>query len=120
MPELRHDALTDRLVIVAPERAARPETFKQTAAPVPQLSANCPFCPGHEHETPPEVARLGDGDAEQPGWSLRIVPNKYPIVGGSVGGAHEVAVLSPAHDLSLGATALRSISMPVSRMRFPS
>jgi UDPglucose--hexose-1-phosphate uridylyltransferase len=103
VPELRHDALTDRLVIVAPERAARPETFKRTATPVPSRSANCPFCPGHERETPPEVARLGGGDANEPGWSLRIVPNLYPIVGGSVRGAHEVAVLSPAHDESLGA-----------------
>jgi UDPglucose--hexose-1-phosphate uridylyltransferase len=103
VPELRHDALTDRLVIVAPERAARPETFRRAAAHVPPVSPSCPFCAGHEHETPPEVARLGTGDADEPGWSLRIVPNLYPIVGGSVGGAHEVVVLSPAHDRSLGA-----------------
>jgi UDPglucose--hexose-1-phosphate uridylyltransferase len=103
VPELRHDALTDRLVIVASDRAARPDTFRRTTAAPPPLKPDCPFCPGHEHETPPEVARLGGGEADQPGWSLRVVPNLYPIVGGSVAGAHEVVVLSPAHDRSLGA-----------------
>jgi UDPglucose--hexose-1-phosphate uridylyltransferase len=103
MPELRTDPLTDRLVIIAAERAARPESFRREATPLPALAPACPFCPGHEHETPPEVARLGGGDADQPGWALRVVPNLYPIVGGSVGGAHEVIVLSPAHDRSLGA-----------------
>jgi UDPglucose--hexose-1-phosphate uridylyltransferase len=101
--ELRHDALTDRLVIVAAERAARPETFRRPVAPVEAHPSNCPFCPGHEHETPPEVARFGPGDANEPGWTLRVVPNLYPIVGGSLAGAHEVVVLSPAHDRSLGA-----------------
>jgi UDPglucose--hexose-1-phosphate uridylyltransferase len=103
VPEVRHDALTDRLVIVAAERAARPETFRKPSEPVAAHPPNCPFCPGHEHETPPEVARLGVGDADSEGWTLRVVPNLYPIVGGPVGGTHEVVVLSPAHDRSLGA-----------------
>jgi UDPglucose--hexose-1-phosphate uridylyltransferase len=105
---MRHDALTDRHVIVAAERAARPETFRRTVEPTTALAPDCPFCPGHEHETPPEVARLGVGEADGPGWTLRVVPNLYPIVGGSVGGAHEVVVLSPAHDRSLGALAIES------------
>jgi UDPglucose--hexose-1-phosphate uridylyltransferase len=103
MPEMRHDALTDRLVIVAAERAARPETFRRAAEPPRPAPADCPFCPGHETETPPEVARLGAGEPQTPGWTLRVVPNKFPIVGGSVAGAHEVVILSPAHDRSLGA-----------------
>jgi UDPglucose--hexose-1-phosphate uridylyltransferase len=103
LPEIRHDALTDRLVIVAGERAARPETFRRTVEPPPAHPEHCPFCPGHEHETPPEVDRVGPGAADQPGWTIRVVPNLYPIVGGAVAGAHEVIVLSPAHDRSLGA-----------------
>ena len=103
MSEIRHDALTDRVVIVAAERAARPETFRKAAEPVAAHPEQCPFCPGHEHETPPEVARLGAGEPDTPGWTLRVVPNLYPIVGGAVGGAHEVVVLSTAHDRSLGA-----------------
>ena len=55
--------------------------------------------------TPPEVARTGDGEPETPGWRVRVVPNLYPIVGGDdagpgATGAHEVAVLSPAHGRS--------------------
>jgi UDPglucose--hexose-1-phosphate uridylyltransferase len=106
MPEIRHDALTDRLVIVAGDRAARPETFRRTVEPPSAHPKDCPFCPGHEKETPPEVARLGPGPADEPGWTLRVVPNLYPIVGGSVAGAHEVIVMSPAHDRSLGALTL--------------
>jgi UDPglucose--hexose-1-phosphate uridylyltransferase len=52
--------------------------------------------------TPPEVYRTGDGEPDAPGWRVRVVPNLYPIVGGDEAGpgatgAHEVAVLSPAH-----------------------
>lgn len=83
MAETRVDPLTGRPTIVAPARDRRPER------PDP-----CPFCPGHEHLTPPELARTGDGGA----WRVRVVPNRYPLVEG----AHEVVVLSPDHDRSLG------------------
>jgi len=106
MPELRHDFLTGRLVLLAPGRAARPYTSAQTTDAA--SASTCPFCPGHESETPPEVARTGPGEPETPGWRVRVVPNLYPIVGGAeaeVGatGAHEVIVLSPAHDRGFGA-----------------
>jgi UDPglucose--hexose-1-phosphate uridylyltransferase len=107
MSELRHDALTGRLVLLAPTRSERPYT---TAAPASAGAdaGSCPFCPGHEGETPPEVARTGTGAPDTPGWRVRVVPNLYPIVGGpdaGVGatGAHEVAILSPDHRRSLGA-----------------
>jgi len=105
MPELRHDPLTDTSVIIAPERAVRPRTATivadETGRPVP----DCPFCPGNEAQTPPEVTRTGVGNPDTPGWRVRVFPNKYPIVGGANGGAgatgaHEVVVLSPAHDVS--------------------
>jgi UDPglucose--hexose-1-phosphate uridylyltransferase len=34
---------------------------------------------------------------------VRAVPNKYPLVGGALHGAHEVVVLSPRHDADLAA-----------------
>jgi UDPglucose--hexose-1-phosphate uridylyltransferase len=106
MSELRHDALTGRLVLLAPGRADRPSTTP-TAGPSPS-PASCPFCPGHEHETPPEVFRLGAGAPDTPGWRVRVVPNLYPIVsdeGGGAGahGAHEVIVVSPDHAATFGA-----------------
>src|SRR6478672_5605118 len=90
MSQLRHDPLSGRDVIVAAGRAARPTTFAtgDESASVTE----CPFCPGEEAKTPPEVARAGGGERDQPGWQVRVVPNLYPIVE-----THEVAVLSPDH-----------------------
>jgi UDPglucose--hexose-1-phosphate uridylyltransferase len=53
--------------------------------------------------TPPEVARIGPGEADTPGWRVRVVPNLYPMVGDGVDGAHEVVILSPSHVADLGA-----------------
>jgi UDPglucose--hexose-1-phosphate uridylyltransferase len=96
VPDVRVDILTGDRVIVAPGRAARPDTFRAPdAPPLPPSVESCPFCPGNEHQTPPEVARTGTGDRDTPGWRIRVVPNLYPIVPG----AHEVVVFSPAHDM---------------------
>ena len=103
MQQLLVDELTGDRVILAPARALRPDTFRVHADPLPASDAACPFCLGNEHETPPEVARAGSGAPDTPGWTLRVVPNKYPIVGDGVAGAHEVVVFSPAHDAGFGA-----------------
>jgi UDPglucose--hexose-1-phosphate uridylyltransferase len=76
-------------------------------APDANALANCPFCPGHEHETPPEVARRGPGAPDTPGWRTRVVPNKFPIVGGDHpgpggAGAHEVIIFHPDHTIDVG------------------
>jgi len=103
VPELRYERLTDRTVIVATTRAARPKVFSGArASERGRAPDECPFCPGHEHMTPPEVCRSGPGAPETPGWHVRVVPNLYPIVGGEdarpgATGAHEVVVLSPDH-----------------------
>jgi UDPglucose--hexose-1-phosphate uridylyltransferase len=107
VPELRRDRLTGEVVLLAPGRAARPHTVRGT----PERSTEaprCPFCPGHESDTPPEVARVGDGPTDGPGWRVRAFPNLYPIVGGAEArdgatGDHEVVVLSPDHLRDLGA-----------------
>jgi UDPglucose--hexose-1-phosphate uridylyltransferase len=100
--ELRRDDLTGELVLVAPGRAARPHTSAARTG-TPPAAADCPFCPGHESATPPEVARIGGGPPNEPGWQVRAFPNLYPFVGGveaglRATGAHEVVVLSPSHD----------------------
>jgi UDPglucose--hexose-1-phosphate uridylyltransferase len=42
----------------------------------------CPLCPGNEHTTPPEVLAYGrpDYSPNGPGWTLRVVPNKFPAL----------------------------------------
>jgi UDPglucose--hexose-1-phosphate uridylyltransferase len=103
MQQLLVDELTGDSVILAPARALRPDTFRVQAEALAATVPSCPFCAGNEHETPPEVARRGPGEPETPGWTLRVVPNKYPLVGDGVTGAHEVVIFSAAHDAGFGA-----------------
>jgi UDPglucose--hexose-1-phosphate uridylyltransferase len=99
--ELRRNPVNGRLSIIAPARASRPHgepgarPVKTPAPPAP----DCPFCEGNEALTPPEVDALrpGGGAADTPGWTVRVVPNKYP----ALPGRHEVIVHSPRHDAEL-------------------
>jgi UDPglucose--hexose-1-phosphate uridylyltransferase len=112
MPELRKDPVTGRWVIISTGRSKRPTDF----GPVEEkkMGGFCPFCPGHEGTTPPEIMAIRrDGSPpDSPGWSVRAVPNKYPalqIEGDldkrGVGlydrmngvGAHEVVIETPDH-----------------------
>ncbi len=86
MPILRQEPLTGEWVIIATERARRPETFapqkKEKKAPPPARVENCPFCYGNEHMTPREVLAYRDDSpkADTPGWALRVIPNKFPAL----------------------------------------
>ncbi len=80
--ELRHDWLADRWVIVAPQRSERPEDYSHIVS-IRNDSADCPFCCGHECETPGTLASYSssgvNGAAD---WQVRVVPNKFPAVNG--------------------------------------
>ena len=80
MPELRKDPITSRWVIVSTERGKRPSDF--AAAPPPKQLGFCPFCPGNEDKTPPEIMayRKDGGPPNRQGWQLRVVPNKFPAL----------------------------------------
>lgn len=83
-------------VIISPGRAARPSDFR------PGAKQRCPFCPGNESDTPPEVFALRDeGVANQAGWSIRVVPNLYPFCSADptdpAYGRHEVIIDTPDH-----------------------
>jgi UDPglucose--hexose-1-phosphate uridylyltransferase len=93
--ELRRNPVNGKLVIVAPARAARPADAAGRAASAPA----CPFCAGNEALTPPEVdaERPAGGERDGPGWTVRVVPNKYP----ALEGRHEVIVHSPVHEEEL-------------------
>jgi UDPglucose--hexose-1-phosphate uridylyltransferase len=55
---------------------------------------SCPFCEGHEERTPPETfaIRPGGGEPDTDGWTVRVVPNLYPVFE-----HHEVVVSTPRH-----------------------
>jgi UDPglucose--hexose-1-phosphate uridylyltransferase len=112
MPELRKDAVTGRWVIISTDRRKRPNDFRLEPAKVIG-GEHCPFCPGHEELTPPEVLAFRNGGVPNtPGWELRVVPNKFPAlqVEGNLDregeglfdrmngiGAHEVIIETPDH-----------------------
>jgi UDPglucose--hexose-1-phosphate uridylyltransferase len=80
MAEFRKDPITGRWVIIAAERAHRPRQLG--GGNNPGQEEPCPFCAGNEALTPPEVwaSRAPDSQANQPGWRVRVVPNKYPAL----------------------------------------
>ena len=84
----------------------------------PAPPKNCPFCPGNESKTPPEILAYGrnGGGANSGGWVVRVVPNRFPALGieGDLDregeglfdkmngiGAHEVIVETPIHETTL-------------------
>lgn len=80
MPELRQNPATKEWVIIATERARRPEEMGAGVAEVsPEEREKCPFCPGKEKQTPPEIMayRTYGTKADSPGWWIRIIPNKF-------------------------------------------
>ena len=113
MPELRKDPIMGRWVIISTERARRPSDFPR--ARETRRATQCAFCSGHEQETPPEILafRSNGSGPNSPGWSVRVVPNKFPAlrIEGELDrsgeglydrmngvGAHEVVIEAPAHD----------------------
>ena len=115
-PELRVDPLSGSYVVVAPGRGFRPGVAAAAADDAGDEAA-CPFCEGHESETPPETLALAEHEREPdtPGWQVRVVPNLYPLFverqatarttppfeTGPAYGRHEVVVHTPRHVLSI-------------------
>ena len=113
MSQLRRDPITGRWIIVNYEKIVRPENFSFEKPSKNSNTKNCPFCQGNEHLTPPEIiAHRKRGQPNSPGWTIRVVPNKYPALETEgaldkcgVGvfdrmngiGAHEVIIDVPEH-----------------------
>lgn len=127
MSELRLNPLTNRWVAIAVERAARPVDFAPRLPP-PE-SPHCPFCPGHEEDTPPALESYGrHGD-----WLVRVVPNLYPAFEGKgdfvvdrLGptftqapgtGIHEVLILSPDHATSWASLPDKQVGLVMAAIR---
>src|SRR5438034_5978952 len=76
MSEFRQDPLSRRWVIIGGERGGRPNEFVEATTRATGLS--CPFCAGHESETPPAIASYSSNGKGK--WLVRVVPNKFPAV----------------------------------------
>lgn len=116
MPELRRDPITGRWVIIETEKIKKPSDY--VAEPHIKRAGVCPFCPGNEHMTPPEIDahREAGSKPNGPGWHTRVIPNKFPAlrIEGNLDrtgigiydmmngiGAHEVIIENPDHNKEL-------------------
>ncbi len=117
MSELRQDPTTEEWVIIARERAKRPNDFvhHRPEQELPAFSPSCPFCLGNEAMTPPTTLlhqqHIGSG------WQVRAFTNKFAALnpGDETNsklvdnffaempgvGAHEVIVETPFHNVSM-------------------
>lgn len=123
MPEVRLNQITGDWVIIATERAKRPEDFKHEKEKIelPAHSETCPFCPGNERLTPAETFRVIDGNGN---WTVRSVPNKFSALTPegeivkrrddfkeslSGVGLHEVIIESPLHNTTTALQPVESV-----------
>jgi UDPglucose--hexose-1-phosphate uridylyltransferase len=112
MPELRKDPIHGRWVIISTERGRRPSDFVTEERK--SIGGFCPLCEGNEDKTPPEIIAFRDNGTppNTPGWTLRVVSNKFPAlrIEGELNregdgiydkmnglGAHEVVIETPRH-----------------------
>ena len=72
MPKLRQNIVTGEWVVIAPERAKRPEDFVMAAAPKRHLDGKCPFCLQNPHSS----YQFSIKEAETK--NIYSIPNKYP------------------------------------------
>ena len=115
MSEFRQNMLTNEWVIIATERAKRPQDFRLKEAekpPLPEFSPQCPFCPGNESQTPPATHTIEKNGK----WVVRAVPNKFAALQKDIFfqpkragrflratgyGIAEVIIETPSHNLTL-------------------
>lgn len=113
MIEMRQDPTTRNWILVGEMRA---ESGRR------EIPDGCPFCPGHEAETPPAVAVITGPDGA---WRVRAFPDKAPVfqVEGDLDrqgeglydrmrnvGAHEVVVETPEHATTLASLCVEDIT----------
>jgi UDPglucose--hexose-1-phosphate uridylyltransferase len=123
MPEFRQNMVSKEWVIIATERAKRPDHFvqkKETKTSLLPYRADCPFCPGNESMTPPPIFTIDKNGA----WSLRVVSNKFAALQGHLTtarkhegrflkadgfGMAEVIIETPHHDRTIATMDLGEI-----------
>ncbi len=125
MSELRWDPLKNNWSIISKGRSRRPQDFLQQRDKT--ATTACPFCYGNEDKTPAEIyaERPNHSKANQPGWQVRVIPNKFPAlrIEGELNnqaeglydrmngiGAHEVIIEHPDHDRTMADMTVEEIA----------
>ena len=115
--EIRRDPITGRSVVIDRAPFKRRDDFDLEPARLDDVPPACPLCEGREADAGPEILAWREGGpANMPGWSVRVVPNRSPMLRIEGGmdvrgqglfeardglGAHEVIVETPLHDQPL-------------------
>ena len=115
--ELRTDPITGGTVAIDLGPFRRRDDFELQPVRLADPTAACPLCAGREADAGPEILAWREGGPSNvPGWSVRVVPNRNPMlrIEGRVEvhaeglfesrdglGAHEVIVETPIHDQPL-------------------
>ncbi len=124
MSELRQNLISRDWVIIATERAKRPDQFvghQKGKKQLPEYQDDCPFCPGRENSNPQETFRISRGAR----WQVRVIPNKFPALSSEGSrhrktenvyrsmpgfGVHEVIVEHPRHNLSIALLSVEDVA----------
>lgn len=122
--QLRKDPITGRWVIVNHDAPLLKFPIRTNE----RSSKTCPFCPGQEAMTPPQILSHDKKSASKThsDWLIRVIPNRFPAlrieegneksgigvydkVGGF--GAHEVIIETPDHDTEIADMPLEQIEL---------
>ncbi|HZK44470.1 MAG TPA: DUF4931 domain-containing protein [Syntrophomonadaceae bacterium] len=136
MPELRQDLIRDAWVVIAKDRALKPNDFPINKNEMHFKDTNhlCPFCVGNEEHTPPEITAYREIKSlpNTPGWTVRTIPNKYSAfslqresneeydgINNSCSGIgqHEVVIETPEHGLELHEFDMERINLVYKMLR---
>ncbi len=102
------DITTNRWVIYAESRSKRPKDAKLA----PNVNKICVFCPGFERIPGEEVYRIGEGNAYERGWKVRVIKNKFPITD-----FHEVIIHSPDDLIDIDKLPLEQVKLILTAYR---
>ena len=123
--EIRRDPITGRSVVIDLTPSKPRSDFETEPLPRDPKPEPCAFCEGQEEFTGHELLAWREGTAANtPGWAVRVVPNRVPLLrieaidGPRVDGvfrsheglgAHEVVVETPRHDEPLQSMPAESV-----------
>jgi len=133
MPEIRIDPLTGLRTIIVSDRGQRSAAELAVTPPDPIDPAADPLAAGHEDRTPPELyaVRPDGGEADGPGWTVRVVPNDLAALSSAgtdepepdahpelfaalpARGSHELIVNAPDPVVSLGELSAEQVAAAV-------
>ena len=135
---LRFDYTTSDWVVYAPLRKLRPHHGTSSTARSGEVLRDtkefCPFCPGNEKMTPPEIFAIRPGGSiATSDWKVRVVSNKFPALRIEENpkrleegemfhwmagcGAHEVVIESPDHSTPIMQQPIEQIELTLTALR---